>query len=190
MRRRIAGGLLLLALVAPAARAAECAGVILPERSRVGGVLLRLNGVGLREAVLGIDVYVAGLYLPAPERDARRIIASRAPRELRIRLLRDVASADMATNIERSFRRAAGEEFAHHEPSLRRLVALIPALAEGDTFAVAALPDGGVRIAHGERVLGEVGDPAFARTLFAIWLGEPPLSERLRAGLLGGGCTP
>jgi hypothetical protein len=91
----------------------------------------------------------------------------------------------MASNIEASFRRAAGASLPRQAESLRRLIAMIPPLREGDSFALTFVPGSGVRIEHGARLLGSLPGDEFARTLFAIWLGEPPLSARLKAGLLG-----
>jgi long-chain acyl-CoA synthetase len=188
--------LLALALVAVSllsaegpARAAACGGVTMPPSVSADGITLHLNGLGLREAtLLHLDVYVAGLYLPAAERDARRILASDAPRQVRLQLLRDVSAADMAANVEAGFRRAAGAAFPRNAETLQRLVGLIPPLAKGDRFALTYLPGSGVRVEHGASLLGTLPGAEFARILFAIWLGEPPVSAPLKAGLLGAPC--
>jgi hypothetical protein len=179
----------LFSLFESSATAGECAGVTMPERVVADGVLLRLNGLGLREAtLLGIDVYVAALYLPAREQSAQRILAVDTPRQMRLRLLRQVAKAEMAANIERGFRRAAGDAFAEHAVALAQLIALIPALSPGDSFSLTSVPGLGVRLEHGSSVLGTVRGSEFARILFSIWLGDPPLSAPLKAGLLGAEC--
>ena len=54
------------ALPAPAK---EVAGVSLPETTTVDGKTLKLNGAGLRKKVV-FKVYVAGLYLETPSKDA------------------------------------------------------------------------------------------------------------------------
>lgn len=181
--------LIAIAILAGSSRAAECAGTSLPDSVLADGVVLRLNGVGLREATpLRIDVYVAGLYLTAPERDARRILAKDTPRQMRLQLLRSVSPRDMASNIEAGFRRAARGSFARYRDSLRRLIAAIPPLAAGDRFVLTHLPGRGLRVEHGERLLATLPDADFARTLFAIWIGDPPLSAPLKAGLLGAPC--
>jgi Chalcone isomerase-like len=186
---RAAAAAVLLSLFEIPAGAGECSGVTMPERLVADGAVLRLNGLGLREAtVLGIDVYVAALYLSAPERSAQRILAVDAPRQIRFRLLREVAKVDMAANIERGFRRAAGAAFTQHAGALAQLMALIPPLAAGDSFAITSVPGVGVRLERDESVLGTVRGSEFARTLFSIWLGEPPLSAPLKAGLLGAEC--
>jgi hypothetical protein len=46
--------------------AAELDGVYMPETRMADGVQMRLNGIGLRTTVLGIRIYVAGLYLERP----------------------------------------------------------------------------------------------------------------------------
>jgi hypothetical protein len=176
-------------LVARPAVAGECAGVTMPESVVADGVILRLNGLGLREAtLLKVDVYVAGLYLPATARDGKQILAANTPRQMRLQMLRDVSAADMAANIEAGFRRAARGAFARHAATLQRLIALVPPLSAGDGFTLTHLPGRGVRVEHGTTRLGTLPGAEFARTLFAIWLGDPPLSAPLKAGLLGAPC--
>ena len=46
-----------------------------------------------------------------------------------------------------------------------------------------------LQLRHGSRVLGSLPGGDFARTLFAIWLGDPPLDPVLRAALLGAPCN-
>ena len=55
--------------------AKEVAGVNVPESTTVEGKTLKLNGAGLRKKVV-FKVYVAGLYLETPSKDAAAVISS------------------------------------------------------------------------------------------------------------------
>lgn len=202
-RRRQAGtsgrlariGLLgLLALVGPTV-SAGCHEVALPPDVSDGRTVLVRNGVGLREATwLNVDVYVAGLYLPAPTRAAALALASETPKQMRLHLMRDVSSEDMAANIRSGFRRAAGSRRAEHEAALEALLAMIPPLSAGDVFILdyRPRPDSpaqDLRLVHGRHILGNLPGGDFARTLFAIWIGDAPLDDALKAALLGGPCN-
>ena len=57
------------------AAAKELAGVNMPDTLSVGDKTLKLNGVGLRKKAI-FKVYVGGLYLETPSKDAAAILAS------------------------------------------------------------------------------------------------------------------
>jgi hypothetical protein len=114
IRGSILAAVALLAL--SVARAAELEGVPMPDVRVVDGTLMRLNGIGLRTfSVLGIRIYVAGLYLERRNGDANTILHSRERKLLDIRFLRDVGAEDarkawresFQQNLPRSARHAA-----------------------------------------------------------------------------------
>jgi len=169
--------------------AGKCAGVTMPDEAKVDGKPLLLNGMGLREAtVLNIDVYVAGLYLERRSKDGKAIAVSEQFKQLRLTLVRDVDTEDMSENLERGFRRSAGQTYPKLAARFERLKSWIPNLKEGDRFVVTYRPSVGVEVRHGEKLLGSIDGADFATTLFSIWLGDHPPNEGLKTGLLGGPC--
>lgn len=197
MRRSRSSGATLLSMlltvalaVSPAAAwARQCAGVTFPEQVVVDAKPLLLNGMGLREAtVLNIDVYVAGLYLETRSKDGKAIAASEQLKQLRLTLVRDVDTEDMRENLERSFRRSAGQNYPKLAPRFERLKSWIPNLREGDAFIITYRPGGALEVRHGAKLLGSIDGTDFATAIFSIWLGNHPPNEGLKAGLLGGPC--
>src|ERR1019366_9884590 len=90
---------LILAAVALAtlsvSNAADLVGVSLPDTRVSDGTQMRLNGIGLRTfSVLGIPIYVAGLYLERRSDNPDTIIHSTERKLLDIRFLRDVGAED------------------------------------------------------------------------------------------------
>jgi hypothetical protein len=169
--------------------AGQCAGVTLPDHVDIDGKPLLLNGMGLREAtVLNIDVYVAGLYLERRSKDGKGIAASEQIKQLRLTLVRDVETEDMRENLERGFRRAAGQTYPKLASRFERLKGWIPNLKSGDRFVVTYRPGGGLELRHGDKLLGSIDGADFATALFSIWLGDHPPNEGLKTGLLGGSC--
>jgi hypothetical protein len=169
--------------------AGQCAGVSLPDEVSIDGKPLVLNGMGLREAtVLNIDVYVAGLYLERRSKDGKAIAASEQLKQLRLTLVRDVDTEDMRENLDRGFRRAAGQTYPKLAARFERLKSWIPDLKSGDKFIVTYRPNLGLEVRHGMKPLGSIDGPDFATTLFSIWLGDHPPNEGLKTGLLGGPC--
>src|SRR6202035_5745925 len=76
----------------------------MPDTRVVDGIKIRLNGTGLRTySVLGIRVYVAGLYLERRRGDPNAIIHSQQRKLLDIRFLRDVGAEDARKAWRESF---------------------------------------------------------------------------------------
>ena len=71
------------------ASAAQLAGISLPDTRQVAGIHLLLNGIALRtHSVLGIRIYVAGLYLEQRSSSAEAILRSPEMKLLEIDFLR------------------------------------------------------------------------------------------------------
>ena len=68
-RRFVALALAVVLAGATVAQAKELAGVTMPDTLSVGGKTLKLNGLGLRKKAI-VKVYVGGLYLETPSKDA------------------------------------------------------------------------------------------------------------------------
>ena len=87
-----------------AAQAADLDGVSMPEIRMVNGTQMRLNGIGLRTfSILGIRIYVAGLYLERRNDNPDAILRSSEMKLLDIRFLRDVDAEDARKAWKESF---------------------------------------------------------------------------------------
>ena len=188
MKRRLLPLVVALA-VTSLAEAKQCASVNMPETLTLEGKTLQLNGMGLREATfLNIDVYVAGLYLEQRSSDPKQIIDSESTKHVRLSLLRNIPKSDMSEQLEASFKRAAGKDYDKLKARFAQMAAWIPELHKGENFSITYHPGKGLTIQHGARVLGTIAGADFARTIFAIWLGDKPPNAGLKRGMLGGAC--
>jgi hypothetical protein len=70
-----------------------------PQAESWAGVALRRNGTGTRR-YLGVEVYRAALYLPAPLRDAAAILADPLPKLILLRYARAVTAAVATTGLK------------------------------------------------------------------------------------------
>lgn len=182
MRRVIA--VMVLAL-GGAALAGTKAGVTMPDRITVGGQPLVLNGMGLREATLGIDVYVAGLYVQHPTSDPAQLIDARQKKQLVLKFVHDVGHDKIVKAWHEGFAKSATVPMSQLRPYIAQLDAWTPSFSEGDTLTFTYVPGTGVTVAVNGVTRGTIADPDFAQSLFAIWLGPRPPSGDLRRGLLG-----
>lgn len=172
---------------APARADVEVAGVQVPEQLSEGGHALVLNGAGLRTKFI-VKVYVAALYASAKSQDAAALINSNEPRRMRLQLLRDVDSKSLDAALQDGLRdNTHKQELAAlqaHADRLSSLMAEIGSAREGDVIDL-DFDARGVTITDNGKQRGRIDDPAFARALLRVWLGDNPAQSSLKKALLG-----
>ena len=173
----------------PLAEARECKGHSMPDTAKFGDTELTLNGMGIREAtILKVDVYVAGLYLENPSREADQILGSDQVKHMRLALVRDVSRDEMFDALQTGFQKAAGDRYPQMQDQMNKLGTMIPELKEGDEIAFTYVPDKGMQVHVNRKLAGNIEGKEFAQTFLEIWLGSDPPNKGLRTGLLGGEC--
>ena len=121
------------------ALAREMAGVTLPDTLSAGDKTLKLNGLGLRKKAI-FKVYVGGLYLEAPSKDAAGIVAADAPKAVRMHFLRDLKKTQLTEAFSEGFEANAKEKAAAQKPALDKMLALVPDVKEGATLSFVTCP--------------------------------------------------
>jgi len=176
-------------LVATRGHAATCRDVQFPDRVKLGGADLALNGLGIRKATfLSIKVYVAGLYLPQKSGDAAGILRADARWQLVLRFLRDVGASDIRDAFQEGFEKAAGDKLAALGPRIEALKARMVDFKTGQALTFTHDPAAGVAVDVNGSAGPAIAGADFAAALLAIWLGSKPPNEDLKTGLLGGPC--
>ncbi len=166
-----------------AALAGELAGATLPDTLKAGDKTLKLNGLGLRKKAV-FKVYVGGLYVESPSKDAGAILAADQAKALRMHFLRDLTKAQLVEAFQEGFE-ANVKDRAPQKAAFDRMLALVPDVKEGSTLTFTYVPGKGTTLATGSRELGVFEGKGFADAVFAIWLGPKPPSDDLKKGLLG-----
>ena len=169
-----------------AARAAELAGVTMPDSRVIDGTRLTLNGIGLRTySILGIKIYVAGLYLEHRSSNADTILASPETKVLSIRFLRDVSAEDAHKSWRNGFaNNCRPPECSVDQQDVERFIARVPAVHDGDDSLI-VFTEKGARLTINGQLMGDITDPRFARVLLRTFLGPAPPTARLKRELLG-----
>jgi hypothetical protein len=181
--------LLIVALLAPLrclAGTVELDGVQLPDTLQRDGKVLHLNGIGLRTySILGIHIYVVGLYLEHPSTDADAIMQSDQTKLLKIRFVHNV-SVNAARNAWRKGLERNCRAPCRLDPDdVARFLELIPAMHAGERYSILFTGLGATVTADGTR-LGTISQPQLVATMLAMFLGPVPASARLKAELLQG----
>ena len=169
--------------LATAALAGELSGVTLPDTLKVGEKALKLNGLGLRKKAM-FKVYVGGLYLESPSKDAGAILTADQAKAIRMHFLRDLTKVQLVEAFQEGFEDNVKDR-ASEKVAFDRMLALVPDVKEGGTLTFAYLPGKGTTLSAGSKELGIFEGKGLADAVFAIWLGPKPPSEELKKGLLG-----
>lgn len=191
MKRTLPGCLLvsLLTLVAPASQAKECLGISFPDRMRVDGSELALNGLGVRKATfLKVNVYVAALYAAKPSKDPKVLLAASGPDELILQFVRNVDAGDLTKAWNEGFERSSKSQLPSFKDRIAKLNGWMTDMKTGQQLTFTRRPGAGIEVGVNGAVKGTLEGDDFARALLSIWLGETPPNPELKQGLLGGEC--
>jgi hypothetical protein len=156
----------------------------MPEVVSVAGRELRLNGMGVGRKFF-FKIYVAGLYLEKPTRDARAAIATDEAKRIVLVVLRDISSKKFVQEVETGLMRNSGRAMPTLRARLDQLEQALPALTKGSVLDFTYLPGAGTLVRGQGRRMTLPGKD-FADALFSAWLGPKPLSGDLKLELLGG----
>jgi len=172
-----------LLLVAGNVAALEVAGVQLAPEVTVAGENLQLNGYGIRKKFF-FKIYVGSLYTAQPATSTAQVLALPGAKLVRMDFL--YGKVDKEKIVD-----AFAEGFAKNSPGLtaapnaRAFLGWFDAdFVKGDQVDLLVAADGTVSASHNGRALGSVTDPALARGVLLIYLGDQPADADLKAGML------
>jgi hypothetical protein len=185
MKTRIALAILFCAAGAAVALAGEAAGVKLPDTITIEDKTLKLNGIGLRKKML-FKVYVAGLYVENPSKDAAKVISSDEVKSITLHVLRGLTGSQIGEAISDGFWHNSKAQMGALTDRLQKLTGMFPAVVEGDQIVLTYVPGKGTSVSAKGQAKGVIEGKDFADALFSVWLGANPVQEDLKKTLLGG----
>jgi hypothetical protein len=188
--RSVAAALLLVAGPVAQAQPVEMEGQKFEPTVQVGGQTLTLNGVGLRKRAI-FKVYVNGLYVPQKSSDAATIINEKGARRASLRMLRDVDADSFVNAFTDGLRSNLSDaQLAALKPQIDSFTGTLKSIGEakkGDVINFDYTPDGGTRvIVNGQPRGAPIPGADFYSAVMRIWLGDKPVDDGLKKGLLGG----
>jgi hypothetical protein len=175
--------LLAIAWFGATSQAAELAGATLPDTLSAGKTTLKLNGLGLRKKSI-VKVYVGGLYVETPSKDAEQILAADEGKAICMHYVRSLSKKQLVDGFQEGFE-ANAKDKAGQKAAFDQMLALIPDVKEGDTLTFLYVPGKGTTVQAGNKDLGTFEGKGFADAVFSIWLGPKPPTEDLKKGMLG-----
>ena len=174
--------LAVLLMAASPASAQTIAGVDMPETLTVGSDTLFLNGAGLREKyALGLDVYVAGLYLKSKSSDWQTIIQAEDPMAIRLHIVTKLITPGKFTDSTREgFEYSCANQhidITTIKSDIDRFVEIFKSgIAKDDVYDITYIKDVGVQVfKNGSKTpVVTIQNPTLKKALFGIWLTESP----------------
>lgn len=167
------------------ANAAELAGVKLADSHTLGGERLVLNGMAVRDKFF-IKIYVGGLYLPKPNRNAQDIIDTDAARMLIMQFVRDVGRDKLIEAYREGFARNAADMARRQKTHVERFFTFVRDVKQGDRIGYIYEPGKGSRFTLNGAEKLTIEGKEFADLFLLVYIGPHPPTAELKRGLLGG----
>lgn len=185
MVRTLAALALGLTLALPAA-AGTAGGVTMADTATAGSSSLVLNGMAVRTKLF-IKVYVGGLYLPAMEKDAAKILAADAPRRMDMHWLYGVDKAKVCEGWAEGLSLNTPNASATLKSAFDTLCGYMSDTSSGDKLIFTYVPGTGTTVEVKGEMKGTIPGKDFADALLACWIGpKPGPGADFKKALLGG----
>lgn len=176
-------------LFAALAGAAEIGGVKLSDRVSIAGSDLVLNGAGVRSR-MGLDIYVAALYLPQKQANPGSALASNSPRRIQMTMLLDAGADQLVGSlVDGLAKNNPKTDMDAMKPQVEQLGTILRGLREvrnGQALAFDYIPGTGTVVSLDGAAKGTIPGDAFNAAIAKIWLGDEPVSKDLKKAMLGG----
>ncbi len=166
--------------------AVESHGYAIPDQADLAGTTVPLRGADLLKWKWVVSLYVAGLYVPAGTAPTAAAAVAVSPKRLLMHYARDIPREKMVEATDECLGlNITAEQRTALQASLTTWNALYPAPKEDQVVTFDHLAGGTLIMSLDGKELGRITDEAFARALFAIWIGEHPVKESLRDTMIG-----
>ena len=164
----------------------EKAGRSIPDVVTLEATTVPLRGADLLNYKWVISLYVAGLYLPKSTDTTPAAAVAATPKRLLMHYARDIPREKMVEATDETIGNGLTPvQITAIAASQKIWNAMYPAPRENDVLTFDHLPGGTLIMTLNGKEVGRLTDDAFARALFAIWIGENPVKESLRDTLIG-----
>ena len=165
--------------------AGELKGVKMEDTLDIEGKKLVLNGMALRKKFI-FKVYVAGLYLPEKEQDAKKILAADGPRHIIMHFVRSVSKK----KLNGAWYEGLEDNTPGYSPDLKKqfdtMASWMEDVKDGDQIIFTYIPEKGTTVTVKGKNAGVIQGKMFADALFACWIGpKPGPGEGFKEDLLG-----
>jgi len=145
---------------------------------------LVLRGVGLKKILFVKKAFVAGLYLD--EDIATEDVFEDVPKRIDVSYFIHI-SGEKLTNYTESLmkKNMTKQEYGLLKERIVEMRKYFVDLEPGDHFSLTYIPRTGTKFEHNGQLIGVIEGQDFAKGLFATWIGERPMDEKIKSQILG-----
>lgn len=147
---------------------------------------LVLNGAGVRGKFI-FDIYVGALYLVERSDDAIQIMSDPSSKRVMMHFLYNEISEN---KMHSAWREGFGDnlndaEYAAIEEEIDEFNSAFGATVKDDVVVIDFLPDNTTRVEINGSQKMLIESSGFQRALLSVWLGDSPVDDSLKSGMLG-----
>lgn len=152
-------------------------------------VTLNATGISLRKKLF-FKVYVAVSYVDASlelgDDPGQAIIETLRPRQMHLRMLRDLDSEKITNGINEALEKTATRPLEEIAAERERFLGVFgdEKLAKHDDLRMTYLPGKGLEVKLNDEVRDVIPGDAFARAFFEIYFAEKPVDDGMKKNLL------
>ena len=161
-------------------------GITIPEEVQVGKNQLQLNGAGVRSKFV-FDIYVGALYLAQKTSSAQAIINDPGPKQVNMYFVySEVSQEKMINGWNEGFEKVL--DAAQREQLKSQIETFNHAFGKtfaGDVIEVVYSPESGTRVIVNKETKATISGFDFHQAVMKVWLGDDPVDEDLKQGMLG-----
>jgi hypothetical protein len=161
-------------------------GVTVEKNLIVAEQKLVLNGAGLREK-LWFDLYVGALYVTTKSSDGSTLVGADQAMAITLDITDEVVTQEkMKSSVEDGFGDSCStKERKAIQSEINEFISFFSeAIVKGDHFEIAYVPGQGTLVSKNAKYIGTIKGLKFKKGLFGIWLGNDPVDEDLKEGML------
>lgn len=160
--------------------------VTMPKKVKVGETELELNGAGAR-VKLFMDMYVAGLYLKTPSKEAQKIIDANEYVAIKLQIVSSLISSDkMVSAVNDGFKNSTNNNTAPIQKEINQFIgAFKDEIKKGDIFDIFYVPNKATLVLKNGKLMAKIEGLDFKKALIGIWLCDKPADKDLKDDLLG-----
>lgn len=167
------------------ANATELSGVAMADSIKIGSQECSLVGMGIRKK-FPVKVYVAGLYMESPAKDAATIISDDQARGM---VMHFVYKKVKAKSLQDGWKKGFDANTPERSDDLARRMGRFEnmfsePLLKGERVSATYVPGEGTTVVIKSKNMGTIPGADFAKALFAIWFGEKPADKGLKKNIL------
>lgn len=147
---------------------------------------LKLNGLSIRYKFF-FKIYVAALYVEQTSQDANTLIKHNGAKRMLMHFVYDEVPAEKLASgwLEGFEDNTSAEDFKKLKPRIAQFNTMFETLHKGDVVLLDYLPGQGTRVTIKGKEKGFIKGEDFNQALLKIWVGDEPVTEDLKEGLLG-----